>query len=115
LINSYPEVVFLAAAGNDNNSNVNYPAGYNNVIGVGSVDFNDNRSSFSNYNSNFALRLESTLTMDDIKNNNVVFIGQFKTMNISSALFLKDSHVFSIYKDGFIYKEDGPDKRDKCG
>jgi len=53
LINSYPEVVFLAAAGNDNNSNVNYPAGYDNVIGVGSVDFNDNRSSFSNYNGSF--------------------------------------------------------------
>ena len=53
LINAYPEVVFLAAAGNDNNSNVNYPAGYDNVIGVGSVDFNDNRSSFSNYNGSF--------------------------------------------------------------
>ncbi|WP_282123536.1 hypothetical protein [Algibacter mikhailovii] len=65
---------------------------------------------FNKYNSNFALRLESTLTMDDIKNNNVVFIGQFKTMNISSALFLKDSHVFSIYKDGFIYKKDDKEK-----
>lgn len=50
LINSYPEVVFLASAGNDGNTTLNYPAAYNNVIGVGSVDGNDSRSSFSNYN-----------------------------------------------------------------
>jgi len=50
LINSYPDVVFLAAAGNDGNTTVQYPAGYNNVIGVGSVNSNDARSSFSNYN-----------------------------------------------------------------
>ncbi len=50
LINNYPDVVFLAAAGNDGNTTVNYPGGYNNVICVGSVDGNDSRSSFSNYN-----------------------------------------------------------------
>ena len=50
LINAYPEVVFLAAAGNSGNTQVQYPAGYNGVIGVGSVDANDSRSSFSNYN-----------------------------------------------------------------
>jgi PKD repeat protein len=50
LIDAYPNVVFLAAAGNDGNSTVQYPAGYNNVIGVGSVDQNDSRSSFSNFN-----------------------------------------------------------------
>ena len=51
LINSYPEVVFLAAAGNDGSTLQNYPAAYGNVIGVGSVDSNDQRSSFSNYNT----------------------------------------------------------------
>lgn len=50
LINAYPDVVFLAAAGNDNSTNVQYPGGYNNVICVGSVDATDQRSSFSNYN-----------------------------------------------------------------
>ena len=53
LINLYPEVIFLAAAGNDNSSEINYPAGYQNVIGVGSVDVSDNKSSFSNYNDGF--------------------------------------------------------------
>jgi len=51
LINSYPEIVFLAAAGNDGNSTIQYPAGYDNVICVGSVDGDGDRSSFSNYNS----------------------------------------------------------------
>lgn len=50
LINNYPDVVFFAAAGNDGNTTVNYPGGYDNVICVGSVDGNDSRSSFSNYN-----------------------------------------------------------------
>jgi len=50
LINSYPEVVFLAAAGNDGNTTVQYPGAYTNVICVGSVDGDDTRSSFSNFN-----------------------------------------------------------------
>jgi PKD repeat protein len=50
LINAYPNVVFIAAAGNDNNTVVNYPGAYNNVICVGSVDANDSRSFFSSYN-----------------------------------------------------------------
>lgn len=50
LINSYPQVVFLAAAGNDGATTPMYPGAYNNVICVGSVNSNDTRSSFSNYN-----------------------------------------------------------------
>jgi len=51
LINAYPNVVFLAAAGNDGTTDENYPGGLDNVICVGSVDADDSRSSFSNYNS----------------------------------------------------------------
>ena len=50
LINAYPNIVFIAAAGNDNSTALNYPGAYNNVICVGSVDANDSRSFFSNYN-----------------------------------------------------------------
>lgn len=50
LINNYPTVVFVAAAGNDGSTAIQYPGGYNNVICVGSVDATDLRSSFSNYN-----------------------------------------------------------------
>ena len=50
LINSYPNIVFLAAAGNDGHSTLHYPGAYDNVICVGSVDSDDDKSSFSNYN-----------------------------------------------------------------
>jgi len=50
LIDAYPNIVFLAAAGNDNSTTLQYPGAYNNVICVGSVNSNDARSSFSNYN-----------------------------------------------------------------
>lgn len=50
LINSYPDVVFLAAAGNDANTSLQYPAALDNVICVGSTNYNDARSNFSNYN-----------------------------------------------------------------
>lgn len=50
LINAYPDVVFLAAAGNDASTTIQYPGAYNNVICVGSVNSNDSRSNFSNYN-----------------------------------------------------------------
>ncbi len=42
-------VYVVAAAGNDNNDDVFYPAGYSNVISVGSVNSNQTRSYFSNY------------------------------------------------------------------
>lgn len=44
-------VVLVAAAGNDGNSNVNYPAGYPSVISVGATNNIDVRASFSNYGS----------------------------------------------------------------
>jgi len=50
LIDSYPNIVFLAAAGNDGNTTLQYPGAYNNVICVGSVNSTDLKSSFSNYN-----------------------------------------------------------------
>lgn len=50
LINAYPNIVFMAAAGNSNTTTLHYPGAYTNVICVGSVDANDQRSSFSNYN-----------------------------------------------------------------
>lgn len=42
-------VIFVAAAGNLNNSDVIYPAAYNKVIGVAALDANDVRADFSSY------------------------------------------------------------------
>jgi thermitase len=43
--------VLVAAAGNDGNSNVNYPAGYAEVVSVAATDNKDQRASFSNTNA----------------------------------------------------------------
>src|SRR4051794_20596958 len=43
--------VIVAAAGNDGDSTVNYPAGYAEVVSVAATDSNDARASFSNANS----------------------------------------------------------------
>jgi thermitase len=43
--------VIVAAAGNDGNSTLNYPAAYPEVVSVAATDSNDARASFSNANS----------------------------------------------------------------
>ena len=43
--------ILVAAAGNDGNTTMYYPAGYSNVIGAASIDSSLNKSSFSNYNT----------------------------------------------------------------
>ena len=51
---SYAEkngIVLVASAGNDGKSEVVYPAGLGGVMGVGSVNDLDQRSTFSNYGS----------------------------------------------------------------
>ncbi|MGY6649755.1 hypothetical protein [Wenyingzhuangia sp. IMCC45574] len=57
---------------------------------------------FLKNNSDFNVRLESKLTADELKDNNIFYIGQFKTMNVSSSIFLKNSHVFSYKENGFV-------------
>ncbi|MCC7543613.1 S8 family serine peptidase [bacterium] len=48
-------VVVVAAAGNENEGTLSYPANYPTVIAVGATDTADVRASFSNYGSNLAL------------------------------------------------------------
>jgi thermitase len=44
-------LLLIAAAGNDGNATLNYPAAYPEVVSVAATDSNDNRASFSNANS----------------------------------------------------------------
>ncbi|OYU64981.1 MAG: hypothetical protein CFE22_16010 [Cytophagaceae bacterium BCCC1] len=44
-------VIVVAAAGNDNSDELSYPAAYNHVISVASLDISDARSSFSSFGS----------------------------------------------------------------
>ncbi len=50
--NSYNRgMLHIAAAGNDANSNMSYPASYDSVVSVAAVDSSGNKASFSQYNS----------------------------------------------------------------
>ncbi|NCA86627.1 MAG: PKD domain-containing protein [Clostridia bacterium] len=42
-------IVFVAAAGNDNNNLLHYPSAYNHVISVAATDENDKKADFSNF------------------------------------------------------------------
>lgn len=44
-------VVLVAAAGNDNVSTPHYPSAYQNVISIASIDYNDQKSDFSNFST----------------------------------------------------------------
>jgi len=48
-------VVVIAASGNENLGQVSYPAAYNNVIAVGATQYDETRSSYSNYGSSLDL------------------------------------------------------------
>ncbi|MEW8974505.1 MAG: S8 family serine peptidase, partial [Tissierellaceae bacterium] len=48
-------IVVVAAAGNEGTSAYQYPASYDNVISVGSIDDTNTRSSFSNYNDKISV------------------------------------------------------------
>ena len=43
-------IIYIAAAGNDNNTLAHYPSNYANVISVAATDENDGKADFSNYN-----------------------------------------------------------------
>jgi thermitase len=45
------DVLIIAAAGNDGDATLNYPAAYAEVVSVAATDNNDNRASFSNANA----------------------------------------------------------------
>jgi hypothetical protein len=44
-----PDILFVAAAGNDNNAKPNYPAMSPEVVSVAAVDWTGNKASFSNF------------------------------------------------------------------
>ena len=62
---------------------------------------------FSAHNRDFEVIMESEFTYENMRNNNLLFAGQFKTMGDAKQLFLKDSKVFSIMSDGFMHEKDG--------
>ncbi|MDH7517262.1 MAG: S8 family peptidase [Candidatus Thermoplasmatota archaeon] len=66
-------VVVVAAAGNDGQSHVSYPAAYPTVIAVGAIDTSDNRCSFSNYGEDLELMAPGYRVVSSIPGNEYKF------------------------------------------
>ena len=68
-------VILVAASGNDYSNQVSYPARYDTVIAVGSIDQDDERSSFSNYGDELELVAPGEVIISSIPGNNYEFYG----------------------------------------
>ena len=58
-------VTIIAASGNQGIGEVGYPAAFDNVIAVGAVDYNKNRTFYSNYGTELALVAPGGVTSQD--------------------------------------------------
>jgi len=65
---------------------------------------------FSSNNHHFDIQLESETPLSDYTENNVIYIGQSKTMQASQSIFLSKSKVFKVQSDGFLYKNGDVEK-----
>src|SRR3954467_6157990 len=70
--------VVIAAAGNDGNSTVSYPAGYAEVVSVAATDQNDAKASFSNTNADVEVAGPGVNILSTIPG------GQYATMSGTS-------------------------------
>ena len=70
--------VLVAAAGNDGDSTVNYPAGYAEVVSVAATDNNDARASFSNANADVEIAAPGVNVLSTIPG------GQYATLSGTS-------------------------------
>jgi hypothetical protein len=59
---------------------------------------------FSQQNQFFSLVPESEFRYDEVAKNNIIYIGQYKTMNVSKEIFLKNSKVFKANYNNFVYQ-----------
>lgn len=77
--NSYAGgMLHIAAAGNDANSSLSYPASYDSVVSVAAVDRNGNKASFSQYNSQVEIAAPGVGTNSTWNN------GGYKSINGTS-------------------------------
>ncbi|WP_282036591.1 helix-turn-helix domain-containing protein [Saccharicrinis aurantiacus] len=56
---------------------------------------------FADNDSRFEVCLESDFKLEEIRNHNIIYVGQNKTMKTSKALFLRNSKQFEIFRDGY--------------
>jgi subtilisin family serine protease len=86
-------VMMIAAAGNDGKSMAAYPASYHGVVGVGSTNFSDRRSVFSNFGKSARTSApgEALVTLYPGGNYAAVWGTSFSTALVSGAVTLMRS------------------------
>lgn len=62
------DVLWIAAAGNSGDNSTNYPAGYEEVISIGAVDWDRKPADFSTYNADVELSAPGVQTLSTIPN-----------------------------------------------
>jgi len=68
-------VVIVAAAGNDGEYGMNYPAGFDTVIAVGAIDNTDHRCSFSNYGEGLELVAPGKRVLSTVIGNDYAYLS----------------------------------------
>ena len=85
----YPEILFVAAAGNSGSSGAEYPAGWSvdlpNIISVAATDQNDSLAYFSNYGSTVSVAAPGTNILSTIPSftTGVTYSGAYKMVYLS--------------------------------
>lgn len=68
---------------------------------------------FTKQNQEFSQISESEFKYEDAKRNNLIYVGQYKTMNVSKEIFLKNSKVFKVFQKHFTHHLNGETKKYK--
>lgn len=72
-------IVLVAAAGNDNSEEAQFPAAYDHVIAVGATNRNDNRAGFSNYGTWVDVMAPGVQITSTVAGSNSSYAGQSGT------------------------------------
>lgn len=87
-------ITVVASAGNDGNDSYTYPASYENVISVGSISKEEQRSFFSNYND----RVDLVAPGEDILTTGLGYFTKYEYITGTSAAAPLVSGIVSLLK-----------------